>query len=206
MYKQFLKPLADSTAALVLLLLISPVFIVVSLSLLVLNKGSVFFTQARPGKNAKVFKVIKFKTMTDVKAKDGKLLPDAERLTRVGRFVRSTSLDEIPQLINVFIGDMSLVGPRPLLVRYLDRYTPEQARRHEVKPGITGWAQVNGRNAISWNEKFKYDIFYVDNQSFFLDLKILLLTTMKVVKREDINASEGQITMSEFYGEIQSDK
>ncbi|MFT4804303.1 MAG: sugar transferase EpsL [Psychroserpens sp.] len=149
---------------------------------------------------------MKFKTMTDVKAKDGKLLPDAERLTRVGRFVRSTSLDEIPQLINVFIGDMSLVGPRPLLVRYLDRYTPEQARRHEVKPGITGWAQVNGRNAISWNEKFKYDIFYVDNQSFFLDLKILLLTIMKVVKREDINASEGQITMSEFYGEIQSDK
>ena len=164
------------------------------------NKGAgAFFTQERPGKNAKIFKVIKFKTMTDERDAEGKLLPDAKRLTKVGRIVRSTSLDELPQLWNVFKGDMSLIGPRPLMVKYLPLYSPEQARRHDVRPGITGWAQVNGRNNISWQKKFEYDVWYVDNISFLLDFKIILKTIQKVIGRSDIN-KEGQATTDPFNG------
>lgn len=164
------------------------------------NKGAgAFFTQERPGKNGKIFKVIKFKTMTDERGADGKLLPDADRLTKVGRFVRSTSIDELPQLINVLKGDMALIGPRPLLPRYLTLYTKEQARRHEVRPGITGWAQVNGRNAISWTKKFEYDVWYVDHCSFTLDLKIVFMTIKKILVREGIS-QDGQATMEAFNG------
>lgn len=164
------------------------------------NKGAgAFFTQERPGKNGKIFKVIKFKTMTDERGADGKLLPDADRLTKVGRFVRSTSIDEFPQLINVLKGDMALIGPRPLLPRYLTLYTKEQARRHEVRPGITGWAQVNGRNAISWTKKFEYDVWYVDHCSFTLDLKIVFMTIKKILVREGIS-QDGQATMEAFNG------
>jgi lipopolysaccharide/colanic/teichoic acid biosynthesis glycosyltransferase len=201
MYTKFLKPLIDFILAFLLVLIISPVLIVVWILLLISNRGQVFFRQERPGKDGKIFRVIKFKTMNDRKDENGKLLPDAERLTPVGKFVRSTSMDELPQLFSVLKGDMSLVGPRPLLVRYLDRYTPEQARRHEVKPGITGWAQVNGRNAISWEQKFKLDVWYVDHISFWLDIKILLLTVFKVFKREGI--SSGKVaTMREFKGKL----
>ena len=168
--------------------------------LLIANKGAgAFFFQERPGKNEKIFRVIKFKTMNDKRDESGSLLPDAERLTRVGRFVRSTSLDEIPQLLNVIKGDMSLIGPRPLLVQYLPLYNEEQKRRHEVRPGITGWAQVNGRNAISWQQKFEYDVWYVDHVSFILDLKILYKTIQKVFKRDGIN-SDTSVTMDEFKG------
>jgi len=157
------------------------------------------FKQTRPGLNAKPFNIYKFRTMTNARGKKGYLLPEAERLTRFGKWLRSTSLDELPELWNVLKGDMSLVGPRPLLMQYLDRYTPEQARRHEVKPGITGWAQVNGRNAITWEEKFALDVWYVDNCSFLLDLKIILLTIIKVIKRQGISA-DGEATMPEFMG------
>lgn len=199
MYKLFFKRLLDFMLALIGLLLISPVFIIVYLALFVANQGSPFFFQERPGKNGKVFKIIKFKSMNDKKDPNGKLLPDAERLTKVGSFVRKTSLDELPQLINVIKGDMSLIGPRPLRTHYLPLYSKEQNRRHLVRPGITGWAQVNGRNAISWTKKFELDVWYVDNVSFVLDVKILLLTIKKVFIREGIS-KEGEVTTVPFDG------
>ncbi len=199
MYQKIIKPFIDFTAAFILLVVLSPVFIAVTLFLLIANKGNPFFTQYRPGKNEKIFKVIKFKTMTDKKDAAGNLLPDEKRLTNIGKFIRKTSLDEIPQLLNVIKGDMSLVGPRPLLPEYLKLYNYFQKRRHEVKPGITGWAQVNGRNAISWEQKFEYDIWYVDNISFLLDLKILFLTIKKVIKSEGIN-SQTSVSGEKFKG------
>ncbi|QYJ67306.1 sugar transferase [Flavobacterium litorale] len=202
-YSGFLKPLSDFLIAFVVLLLLSPILLLLIVLLGIFNKGSVFFFQERPGKNGKIFKVIKFKTMNDRKDADGKLLPDAVRLTKVGKFVRTTSLDELPQLINVVKGDMSLVGPRPLLVKYLPLYNTKQARRHEVRPGITGWAQVNGRNAISWEQKFELDVYYVDNLSLGLDIKIIYLTVLKVIKRSDIN-TDGVATTIPFTGTEES--
>lgn len=199
MYPQFFKPLIDKTVAGILLLLTLPITLLVSGLLYFYNDGKPFFFQLRPGLHGQIFRIWKFKTMNDRKNKQGELLPDHERLTAVGKWVRKTSLDELPQLINVLKGDMSLVGPRPLLVEYLPLYNPRQQRRHEVKPGITGWAQINGRNAISWQQKFEYDVWYVENLSFFLDLKILWLTAMKVVKSEGINASQ-TMTMEKFTG------
>lgn len=194
-----IKRMIDVIVALVGLALLSPAFVVISV-LIRFNMGTpVLFRQVRPGLGAKPFVMYKFRTMKDARGKDGNLLPDEERLTSLGRFLRSTSLDELPELFNVLKGEMSLVGPRPLLMEYLDRYTPEQARRHEVKPGVTGWAQVNGRNAITWEEKFKLDVWYVDNWSLGLDLKILGLTLIKVLKREGISAG-GHATMPEFRG------
>jgi lipopolysaccharide/colanic/teichoic acid biosynthesis glycosyltransferase len=193
------KCLGDSVAALLLITLTIPVWLIALLGLASQNRLRALFFQDRPGLNGKVFKIVKFKTMTDARDANGQLLPDSERLTYFGKFVRSLSIDELPQLLNVLKGDMSLVGPRPLLVQYLSRYSKEQARRHEVKPGITGWAQVNGRNAISWEEKFRLDVEYVDQQSFALDVKILYLTLIKVFKREGISAN-GEATMSEFRG------
>lgn len=181
------------------LLILSPVFIFVLITLTIANGGKPFFVQARPGKGGRIFKIIKFKTMNDKKDASGRLLPDADRLTFMGAFVRKTSLDEIPQLINVLKGDMSLIGPRPLLVQYLSLYSERQAKRHLVRPGITGWAQVNGRNAISWKQKFELDVWYVENLSFSLDLKILLMTIKKVFIREGIN-QEGHATMQAFQG------
>ena len=200
MYKHFFKRLIDFTLSLIGFIIISPIFIVVWIWLTIANKGAgALFFQERPGKDEKIFKVIKFKTMTDERDASGNLLPDAERLTKIGRFVRSTSLDEIPQLLNVIKGDMSLIGPRPLLVQYLPLYNDTQRRRHEVRPGITGWAQVNGRNAISWTQKFEYDVWYVDNISLSLDVKILVRTIMKVFKREGIS-SDTSSTMEVFKG------
>lgn len=199
MYPKFFKNAIDFLGSFLLLFVLWPVILVLFLLLFFFQSRRVFFVHERPGKNQKVFKLIKFKTMNDKRDADGKLLPDAERLTRIGKFVRSTSLDELPQLINVLKGDMSLIGPRPLLVRYLDLYNPEQARRHEVKPGITGWAQVNGRNAISWEQKFQYDVWYVDHVSFLVDLKILWMTFQKVIKRDGIS-SNGQATTVAFKG------
>jgi lipopolysaccharide/colanic/teichoic acid biosynthesis glycosyltransferase len=199
LYRNIFKSLADFLSAFVLLVILSPIIVCSGLLLLLSNKGKVFFFQQRPGLYARPFTIIKFKTMRDAYDGDGKLLPDEVRLTRVGRFVRSASLDELLQLVNVLKGDMSLVGPRPLLMQYLGLYTKEQARRHNVKPGITGWAQVNGRNAISWEEKFKLDVEYVDSVSFSLDLKILWMTFLNVVQRKGINA-EGHATMKEFIG------
>lgn len=200
MYKHFFKRILDFIGALVGLVVLSPVLVVVTVWLHFANKGAgAFFLQERPGWNEKIFKVIKFKTMTDERDSVGNLLPDAQRLTKVGRFVRSTSIDELPQLINVLKGDMSFIGPRPLLIKYLPLYSPEQSRRHYVRPGITGWAQVNGRNAISWQQKFKYDVWYVDHLTFFLDVKIFFLTLKKVFVREGIN-SETSATMEEFTG------
>ena len=200
MYKHFLKPLLDFLLVSFVLLLIWPILLLITLWLHFANKGAgAFFFQERPGKDGKIFKVIKFKTMTDERDAEGNLLPDAERLTKVGRFVRSTSIDELPQLINVLKGDMALVGPRPLLPQYLPLYSKEQARRHEVRPGITGWAQVNGRNAISWTKKFELDVWYVDHCSFLLDAKIFFLTIKKVFVREGIS-QEGQATMEVFNG------
>lgn len=181
------------------LLVLLPIFIVIYILLFIANNGSVFFTQPRPGLHGKVFKVIKFKTMNDRKDSEGKLLPDADRLTRTGRFLRSTSLDELPQLINVVKGEMSLIGPRPLLVHYLPLYNKRQARRHEVRPGITGYAQVNGRNAISWEQKFELDVYYVENVNLILDIKIVFLTLLKVIKRADINTA-GTATTIPFTG------
>lgn len=198
-YRKVVKRAADFVGAFLLLLVLSPVIAGVLFALWIANKGQVFFLQERPGLHAKSFRIIKFKTMRDAWDANGNPLPDEVRLTQVGKMIRSASLDELLQLINVLKGDMSLVGPRPLLVQYLPRYTKEQARRHEVKPGITGWAQVNGRNAISWEEKFKLDVEYVDQQSFALDLKILYRTLIKVFKREGISAN-GEATMSEFRG------
>lgn len=199
MYKNYLKRLFDFTIALVGLICLSPIFLVVTIGLYFANQGKPFFFQTRPGKNEKVFRIVKFKTMNDKKDKNGDLLPDAERLTKIGSFVRKTSLDEIPQLINVLKGDMSLVGPRPLLVQYLPLYNEKQKRRHEVRPGITGWAQVNGRNAISWQQKFEYDVWYVDHVSLMLDIKILFLTLKKVFIREGIS-QDGQATAEPFKG------
>ena len=178
MYKNFIKPVIDFVLALVGFLFLSPVFVLVMIGLFFANDGKPFFFQLRPGKDGKIFKIIKFKTMTDKKDENGNLLPDADRLTKIGSFVRKTSLDEIPQLLNVIKGDMSLVGPRPLLPKYLELYNDFQRRRNEVKPGITGWAQVNGRNSISWEKKFEYDVWYVDNVSFLLDIKILTMTIL----------------------------
>lgn len=199
MYKNAIKRILDFFASLIGFLILLPIFMVVIVLLYFANRGNVFFLQARPGKNDKIFKVIKFKTMNDKKGSNGELLPDEDRLTPVGSFVRKTSLDEIPQLLNVIKGDMSLVGPRPLLVEYLPLYNETQLRRHEVKPGITGWAQVNGRNAISWDLKFAYDVWYVDHISFALDIKILLMTVQKVFKSEGIS-QDGQATMTKFEG------
>ena len=202
MYRGLIKRLLDFFISLIALLILSPVLIIISVWLYFVNEGAgVFFTQDRPGKNNRIFRLIKFKTMNDKRDKDGKLLPDGERLTKAGRLVRSTSLDEIPQLINVLKGDMSLIGPRPLLIKYLPLYNAEQARRHEVRPGITGWAQVNGRNAISWEEKFKLDVWYVDHVSFLLDIKILLKTVYNVIKREGIS-SDTSATMEAFKGNL----
>ncbi|MBO0614352.1 sugar transferase [Thiothrix fructosivorans] len=194
-----MKRTTDFIAALCLLILFSPILLVVALLVSRKLGSPVLFSQVRPGLYGKPFRMIKFRTMTDARDANGELLPDSIRLTAFGKFLRSSSLDELPGLWNVLKGDMSLVGPRPLLMEYLPRYTPQQARRHAVRPGITGWAQVNGRNAISWNQKFKLDVWYVDNQSFWLDLKILLLTVKKVFVREGISA-EGEATMPKFTG------
>ena len=200
MYKHCFKRILDFCIAFVALSIIWPILLIITIWLHFANKGAgVFFLQERPGKDGKVFKVIKFKTMTDERDAEGKLLPDAKRLTPVGKFVRSTSIDELPQLINVLIGDMALIGPRPLLVQYLPLYSPEQARRHEVRPGITGWAQCNGRNSISWTERFKLDVWYVDNCTFATDIKIIFITIKKVLCRADIS-QEGQATMEAFNG------
>ncbi|MGZ5247583.1 MAG: sugar transferase [Flavitalea sp.] len=199
MYKNFFKQVLDVTISLLVFILLLPVFLVVTVLLAIANNGKPFFFQPRPGKNERIFKVIKFKTMNDRKDVNGGLLPDADRLTAVGKFVRKTSLDEVPQLINVIKGDMSLVGPRPLLVDYLPLYNSEQKRRHNLRPGITGWAQVNGRNAISWEKKFQYDVWYVDNISFLLDLKILWMTVQKVIKTEGISSATSA-TMERFTG------
>ena len=200
MYSNVFKRLFDFLISGSILLIIWPIIFVLSLFLHFANRGAgAFFTQSRPGKNGKIFKVIKFKTMTDERDANENLLPDAQRLTKVGKFIRSTSLDELPQLINVLKGDMALIGPRPLLPEYLPLYSTEQARRHEVRPGITGWAQVHGRNAISWQEKFRLDVWYVDHCSLAVDLKIIWLTIMKVVKREGISSSTSE-TMELFTG------
>ena len=199
MYQQLVKPLTDVVTAWIALILLFPVLIVLFILLALANNGKPFFFQMRPGKNGKVFRIVKFRTMNDARDASGKLLPDAERLTTVGKFVRKTSLDELPQLLNVAVGQMSLVGPRPLLTHYLHLYNAFQNRRHEVRPGITGWAQVNGRNAISWDEKFALDVWYVDHISFTLDLKILLMTVKKVIRREGINAADAA-TIEPFNG------
>lgn len=194
MYKHFLKRLLDFLLVSFVLLLIWPILLLITLWLHFANKGAgAFFFQERPGKDGKIFKVIKFKSMTDERDADGNLLPDAERLTKVGRFVRSTSLDELPQLFNVLKGDMSLIGPRPLLVGYLPLYTEEQARRHVVRPGITGWAQVHGRNLLKLSKKFEYDVWYVDHMSFFLDLKILWMTVVNVIRRSNVGIGAGNM-------------
>ncbi len=200
MYKHFFKRVLDILISGIALLLIGWFLIVVAIFLHFANKGAgAFFFQERPGKNAKIFKVIKFKTMTDERDADGNLLPDEKRLTKVGKFVRSTSVDELPQLINVFKGDMSLIGPRPLLVQYLPLYSPEQARRHEVRPGISGWAQCHGRNAISWTEKFKLDVWYVDHCTLWTDIQIIFITIKNVLMRKDINSATAA-TMEYFNG------
>jgi len=199
MYKNIIKPLGDFIVAFILLIILSPIIILTAILLLIVNKGKVFFFQQRPGLNSKPFKIVKFKTMRDAFDVNGNPLPDELRLTKVGNIVRSASLDELLQLLNVIKGDMSLVGPRPLLMQYLPRYSPEQAKRHNVKPGITGWAQVNGRNAISWDQKFIYDVEYVNKQSFLLDIKILWMTFINVIQRKGISA-DGHVTMEEFKG------
>ncbi|MDE6718052.1 MAG: sugar transferase [Muribaculaceae bacterium] len=199
-YKKFFKRAVDITASGCALIVLAVPLAAVTAWLHFANKGAgAFFFQERPGKDGKIFKVVKYKTMTDERDSEGKLLPDAQRLTKVGRFVRSTSIDELPQLWNVFKGDMSLIGPRPLIVKYLPLYSSEQMRRHEVRPGITGWAQVNGRNNISWKKKFELDVWYVDNLSFLLDCRIIWQTLKKVVTRSDIN-QEGQATTEAFNG------
>ena len=198
-YKKFFKPLLDKLLALVLLLLFLPVMIIVAVLIYWWDGRPILFKQKRPGKDEKIFEIYKFRTMTNDKDANGNLLPDEQRLVGIGKFIRSTSLDELPQLLNVLKGDMSFVGPRPLLVEYLELYNEEQKRRHEVSPGITGWAQVNGRNAISWEQKFKYDVWYVDHISFWLDMKILWMTLLKVVKRSGIS-SDTHVTMEKFQG------
>ena len=202
MYRNFFKRAIDFLIVLTALLIIWPFLLLIYIWLTIANKGAgAIFYQERPGLHGKIFKVMKFKSMTDERDADGNLLPDAQRLTRVGKFVRSTSIDELPQLINVLKGDMALIGPRPLLVKYLPLYSPEQARRHEVRPGITGWAQCHGRNAISWTEKFKLDVWYVDHCSLITDIKVIFITIKKVLFREDINTTSGQsATMEAFNG------
>ena len=200
MYKNFFKRFLDFWISLVALVCISPLLLVVAVWLHFANKGGgAFFLQERPGKDGKIFKVIKFKTMTDERDENGELLPDEQRLTRVGRFVRSTSIDELPQLINVLKGDMALIGPRPLLVKYLPLYSPEQARRHEVRPGISGWAQCHGRNAISWTEKFRLDVWYVDHCTLWTDIMVIAITIKNVLMRKDINSATSA-TMEAFNG------
>lgn len=200
MYAHFFKRFFDFWISLIALICISPILIIVTIWLHFANKGAgAFFFQERPGKDGKIFKVIKFKTMTDERDASGNLLPDADRLTKVGKFVRSTSIDELPQLINVLKGDMALIGPRPLLVQYLPLYSKEQMRRHDVRPGISGWAQCHGRNQITWTEKFKLDVWYVDHLSLLTDLKVIFITIKKVLLREDIN-SDNDATMEDFNG------
>lgn len=199
MYQRYLKRIFDVVMAAVLLLVFSPLFILIWLLLFIANQGKAFFHQLRPGKDETIFKIVKFKSMNDKKGPDGALLPDAQRITKVGRFVRNNSLDELPQLWNVLKGDMSFIGPRPLLISYLSRYSEEQRKRHKVKPGITGWAQVNGRNAISWDKKFEYDVWYVEHVSLALDVKIGFMTLQKVFKRSDISATN-HATMPTFMG------
>ena len=199
MYRLFIKRTLDIILAVVILALCSPLLVITFILLTIANKGDAFFIQKRPGKDAKIFEIIKFKSMNDKKGPDGKLLPDGERITPVGQFVRKTSLDEIPQLFNVLKGDMSLIGPRPLLIEYLPLYSEEQRKRHNVRPGITGWAQVNGRNTVPWPRRFELDVWYVNHMSFSLDLKILWLTVLKVIKRDGIS-SETSATMEFFKG------
>ncbi|MDE1208107.1 sugar transferase [Tenacibaculum larymnensis] len=199
MYKNYIKRILDFIVAFLGLLILSPIFFIVTIGLFLANQGKPFFFQKRPGKNQKIFKIIKFKSMNDKTDENGNLLPDADRLTKMGSFVRKTSLDEIPQLLNVLRGDMSIIGPRPLRTYYLPLYSKEQKNRHNVRPGITGWAQVNGRNAISWTKKFELDVYYVNNISFGLDLKIFFLTVKKVFVREGIN-QEGKVTVDKFNG------
>ncbi|AFL82351.1 glycosyl transferase possibly involved in lipopolysaccharide synthesis [Aequorivita sublithincola DSM 14238] len=199
MYKSITKPTFDFFCALLGLLVLSPIFLIAWIGLAIANNGKPFFYQRRPGKRERIFTIIKFKTMNDKRSADGQLLPDAKRLTAIGSFVRKTSLDELPQLLNVLKGDMSFVGPRPLLPEYLPLYSETQRKRHNVKPGITGWAQVNGRNAISWEQKFAYDVWYVAHQSFALDLQILFRTVKKVFKSEGISQT-GQVTTERFLG------
>lgn len=199
MYKLYLKRFFDFFIATICFIILFPVFLITAVLLFIKNDGKPFFLQIRPGKNERLFKIVKFKTMNDKRDCNGELLPDAQRLTAVGKFVRRTSLDEIPQLINVIKGEMSLIGPRPLLVEYLPLYNTQQKKRHDIRPGITGWAQVNGRNAIDWHTKFEYDVWYVNNVSMSLDLKILFLTIINVIKKEGISAN-GEATMSKFEG------
>lgn len=200
MYRNYIKRILDFVFGLTVLFIVCPIILLTLIILFFANKGvGVFFFQERPGKNSKIFKVIKFKTMTDERDKEGNSLPDEKRLTKIGQFIRTTSIDELPQLINVLKGDMSLIGPRPLLVAYLPLYTKEQTRRHDVRPGITGWAQIHGRNAISWQQKFEYDVWYVDHLSFFLDIKIVFLTIKKVFIREGITSGTS-MTMEAFTG------
>ena len=199
---KLIKSILDKLVAAIALLFFSPILLTVAIAIYIRMGRPIFFTQPRPGKDSKIFSFYKFRTMTDERDVDGNLLPDAQRLTTVGQFLRKTSLDELPQLWNVLKGDMSLVGPRPLLVRYLNRYTPEQARRHQVKPGISGWVQVNGRNNRAWEEKFKLDVWYVDNWSLWLDLKILFLTVFKVLQQDGIS-QEGYTTSEEFQGQLE---
>ena len=202
MYRHFIKPLCDFLSAIFLLIFLSPVIMLTGILLFIANKGNIFFIQKRPGLNNKIFKILKFKTMTDKFDEHGILLEDKLRVTKLGLIIRSASLDELLQLINVLKGDMSLVGPRPLLMQYLSRYNSEQIKRHNVKPGITGWAQVNGRNAINWEQKFNLDLEYVEKQSFYFDIKILLKTFFKVIKRKEVNYTE-DITMNEFFPELE---
>ena len=199
LYKNDFKRILDLLLSVIGFLILSPIFLIVTILLFIANAGKPFFFQARPGKNERIFKIIKFKPMTDQKDAQGNFLPDEKRLTKIGSFVRKTSLDEIPQLLNVIKGDMSLIGPRPLLIQYLPLYNNRQKRRHEVRPGITGWAQVNGRNSVSWKDKFDYDVWYVDSLSFLLDLKIIFMTIIKVFKSEGISA-DGEATMEAFKG------
>jgi undecaprenyl phosphate N,N'-diacetylbacillosamine 1-phosphate transferase len=199
LYRQFVKPFFDFGLALFMLVITSPVLVLSMIALAIANKGKIWFTQSRPGLHDKIFTLIKFKTMTDEKDADGNLLPDDKRLTAVGKLIRKTSIDELPQLVNVVKGDMSIVGPRPLLVEYLDLYSEEQRKRHHVKPGITGWAQVNGRNTVSWVDKFNYDVWYVGHISLWLDIKIIFLTVIKVFKAEGISGV-GSVTMEKFRG------
>lgn len=201
MYKNCFKRVLDFTIVLVALLIIWPFLAVLTIWLHFANKGAgAFFYHERPGKDGKLFKVIKFKSMTDERDADGNLLPNEQRITKVGKFIRKTSLDELPQLFNVLKGDMSLIGPRPLVVRYLDLYTPEQARRHEVRPGITGWAQCHGRNSISWTEKFKLDVWYVDHCSLWVDIQVIFITIKNVLLRKDIDSGNGKVGAVGFNG------
>jgi undecaprenyl phosphate N,N'-diacetylbacillosamine 1-phosphate transferase len=198
-YRNVIKPFFDVVTALCLFVMALPVFFITCVTLAIVNRGNIFFIQKRPGKNGKIFRLVKFKTMTDKRDSTGTLLPDDHRLTKTGLFIRKTSLDELPQLLNILAGQMSFVGPRPLLVHYLPLYNQQQMRRHEVKPGITGWAQVNGRNAITWKQKFEYDVWYVDHVSFLTDVRVLFLTVFKVLKAEGISGGS-TLTMEEFKG------